>query len=44
MRRTRSNGRAPDPVPAGLAVRSVAAAAGCAVAEQDEVLVIERPR
>lgn len=32
---------APDPVPAGLAVRSVAAAAGCAVAEQDEVLVIE---
>lgn len=32
---------APDPVPAGIAVRSVAAAAGCAVSEQDEVMTIE---
>lgn len=32
---------APDPLPAGAAVRSVAAAAGCAVSEQGEVMVIE---
>jgi len=32
---------APDPVPAGAAVRSVAAAAGCDAREQDEGMVIE---